>query len=422
MEDYEKKYKEALAIVKSYYERTQFSSVHDSREEIKTLERAFPELKKSSNKQIKEDIKYILANTDLTNVKSSFFEMTEWVNNQDDKSELLDGEDYGIDGLYHAINILEKTLGEVEGYQSDDGVLEHEIAIDSVKELYSKMPKWSDEDEDNLEEIIMFCDTLVGGEMYKLTNEQLKSISKTLKAIKKGTVTPTKKEWSDEDEKLYKSALWHIKNSCSNGGKISGEFDEYNWLKSIKDRVQLQPIQEWSEENYIEKIALKYQQLTKCSNAERRACIQELLSMQKSSEWSEEDEKTLSRIIEDFETRSVSTIFEKTIINETITWLKSIKDKVRPQPKIEWSEEDSQRIKRICDFIIKNRKGDTDAIYQQEKDVHWLKCIDLQKKGWKPSEKQMIAFGLAVEPMLKGFGWEETPLGSLYNDLKKLTE
>ena len=55
--------------------------------------------------------------------------------------------------------------------------------------------------------------------------------------------------WSEEDDKLYTSALWHIKNSCGNGGKDSGEFEVYNWLKSLKDRVQPQPKQEWSEED-----------------------------------------------------------------------------------------------------------------------------------------------------------------------------
>lgn len=60
--------------------------------------------------------------------------------------ELLKGEDYGIDGLYHAISILEKTLGKVDGYQSDDGILEHKCAISAVKKLYEQKP-WSEEDE-----------------------------------------------------------------------------------------------------------------------------------------------------------------------------------------------------------------------------------------------------------------------------------
>lgn len=40
-----------------------------------------------------------------------------------------------------------------------------------------------------------------------------------------------------------------------------------------------------------------------------------------------------------------------------------------------WSEENGRRIQRISDFIWKNRKGDTDDIYQQEQDVKWLKSL-----------------------------------------------
>ena len=42
---------------------------------------------------------------------------------------------YRNDGLYYAIDILETTLGKVEGYQSDDGILEHKCAISAVKQL-----------------------------------------------------------------------------------------------------------------------------------------------------------------------------------------------------------------------------------------------------------------------------------------------
>jgi hypothetical protein len=33
--------------------------------------------------------------------------------------------------------ILEKTLGKVDGFQSDDGVMEHQMAIDAVKQVKS---------------------------------------------------------------------------------------------------------------------------------------------------------------------------------------------------------------------------------------------------------------------------------------------
>ena len=74
--------------------------------------------------------------------------LTDIIHVKYDKSvELPKGEDYGIDGLYAAIDILQKTLGDVDDYQSDDGILEHKCAISAVKEL-SKQQKsfWSEED------------------------------------------------------------------------------------------------------------------------------------------------------------------------------------------------------------------------------------------------------------------------------------
>ena len=43
------------------------------------------------------------------------------------EDEEYNGDDYGIDGLWHAMNILEKTLGKVSGYQTDDGFLSHQM-------------------------------------------------------------------------------------------------------------------------------------------------------------------------------------------------------------------------------------------------------------------------------------------------------
>lgn len=63
-----------------------------------------------------------------------------WLENKKEQkpAELPKSEDYGIDGLYAAVDILQKTLGEVDGYQTDDGILEHKCAISAVKELYEQ--------------------------------------------------------------------------------------------------------------------------------------------------------------------------------------------------------------------------------------------------------------------------------------------
>lgn len=48
----------------------------------------------------------------------------------------MDGDDVS-EGLDYAEIILEKTLGKVDGFQSDDGVMEHQMAIDAVKQVKS---------------------------------------------------------------------------------------------------------------------------------------------------------------------------------------------------------------------------------------------------------------------------------------------
>ena len=57
------------------------------------------------------------------------------------EDEEYNDEDYGIDGLWHAKNILEKTLGKVDGYQTDDGILGHKCAISAVNKLYKEDAK-----------------------------------------------------------------------------------------------------------------------------------------------------------------------------------------------------------------------------------------------------------------------------------------
>lgn len=100
--------------------------------------------------------------------------------------------------------------------------------------------EWSEDDEEKFRDVIRLVEQ--GAPVQSIRDHY----TNWLKALKDRFQLQPKQEWSEEDEKLYNSALWHIKNSCGNGGKDSGEFEVYNWLKSIKDRVQ--PKQVWSKD------------------------------------------------------------------------------------------------------------------------------------------------------------------------------
>ena len=90
--------------------------------------------------------------------------------------EQVNDEDYGIDGLWHAQKILEKTLGKVDGYQSDDGILEHKCAIAAVNKICKQKPAWSEEDEDNLRYSELHFKTFLSNTYYDTFCNWLKSL------------------------------------------------------------------------------------------------------------------------------------------------------------------------------------------------------------------------------------------------------
>ena len=61
IEEKAKAYDKALEIMKAYYNRTQFSSISDSKEELKTIEKAFPELAESEDERIRKKLLELVA-------------------------------------------------------------------------------------------------------------------------------------------------------------------------------------------------------------------------------------------------------------------------------------------------------------------------------------------------------------------------
>lgn len=56
-----------------------------------------------------------------------------------------------------------------------------------------------------------------------------------------------KPAWSEEDEKFFKTALWHISYSISNGKSTDIHCDTTDWLKSLKERYTWKPSEEQIE-------------------------------------------------------------------------------------------------------------------------------------------------------------------------------
>lgn len=151
-------------------------------------------------------------------------------------NEEINGEDYGIDGLWHARRILEKTLGEVDGYQTDDGILDHKAAITAVKKLYGQNPIWNEEDENCLSTIIAEFSKCAGKSVSKdewmRCNDFLNSL--------RDRVYP-KQEWSEEDKKIITNIGEYLNRygNCiveSNEEKAADVYKSADWIKSFKER------------------------------------------------------------------------------------------------------------------------------------------------------------------------------------------
>lgn len=103
----------------------------------------------------------------------------------------------------------------------------------------------------------------------------------------------------------------------------------------------------------------------------------------------------------------------------TTEWLKSIKDRVLPQPKHEWSEEDEKFLKQAIEEM-NYALNDKDLFYNGTSPiVDWLKSIR-NRITWKPTKEQMRALhDINLTGDISYAGQGQT-LIELYNDLKKL--
>ena len=144
------------------------------------------------------------------------------------------------------------------------------------------------------------------------------------------------------------------------------------------------------------------------------------------SVWSEEDDDNMIMIedrLSDYfdyirEDSTLSKNQKKSLKEEIIryvNWLKSLKDRVQPQPKQEWSEEDKNVLDDIKVAVTSYWDADTENII-----LNWLKSLRPQSQ-WKPSDEQIEALDFAVDCIV----WEEfcvkrKVLKELLEQLKKL--
>ena len=97
---------------------------------------------------------------------------------------------------------------------------------------------------------------------------------------------------------------------------------------------------------------------------------------------------------------------------EVIThFVNYIKDRVQPQPKQEWGEEDEEMCAKTL-FALAGYRGNEDKI-------DWLKSLK-DRCTWKPSEEQIEALSAINVTGGISYAGQRQELINLYNDLKKI--
>lgn len=189
-----------------------------------------------------------------------------------------------------------------------------------------------------------------------------------------------------------------------------------------------------------------------------------LYGEQESSEWSEEDKRIIDNLISQLGNLCSRKLIKEETKNKYVNWLKSLKDKVLPQPKQEWSKEDKKHYYGCLQYFGGTIKAD--SIFYE--DYLWLKSLRPQKQDvmsvdefrhivgylvqdivanehmaetekqptnffvekyynklssqshWKPSEGQLECLGYAIEKAEKD--WSPLINNRIYLTLKALKE
>lgn len=131
--------------------------------------------------------------------------------------------------------------------------------------------------------------------------------------------------------------------------------------------------------------------------------------------WSEEDEQITLSIEQVMNCASLLNLVPEKI-DKIRTWLKHLKDRVHPQSKQDWTEDDEERVKNIISVLgvqvcWNGATGKKENPYQKE--IDWLESLKYQNT-WKPSNEQIVALEHFVRSI-----WE-SEFASPYNNNIKL--
>ena len=303
--DYEKKYKDLVEAVKK------LQGANPSDEGIqKWVEDNVPELKESEDEKIrKELINYLYDVHDDDEERAKWIP---WLEKQGEQKSVEFKPSFRVGDM---IRPKDPVLGEPRiieriyswGYDTNKGILDFEF-----------------EDNWELDEHKLVTHKYnVGATIYYNSFSGIKSMV-VANVIDTGDGNPMYED-ADGNDVFEKDLIlqMHVERQIpivddKDAEKASEEYRNFRMSCGIKDPVMLNEIEEAYYEGAIR---------------------------QKPVEWSEKDEEALRLCI-----RAIETVFyyKADLKLQATDWLKSIKDRIIPQPKQEWSEEDCNQIETIA--------------------------------------------------------------------------
>ena len=173
---------------------------------------------------------------------------------------------------------------------------------------------------------------------------------------------PELKESEGKDEKIRKALIRAFKslNTIKVWNGIE-RTDILAWLeKQGKNNMGISEVTKQKLEDNLNKALEK----------ETPESLSEFLDEQKPV-WSEEDEEIYRKCICAMRASACGFPEEEKFVEQVDNWLKSLKDKVQPQPRQKWSEEDENIRLRLIDYLY----GKSRLAKDREDGISWLKSL-----------------------------------------------
>ena len=216
------------------------------------IEQIFPELADSEDERIRKWLIELIKSTDANHSNMKLSENCKlalaYLERQKEQKPVKLNDDAEV-GLDRALQIVKAAKGNLYGYQSDDGIYECDNAIQTLERILKngieqQPAEWSEEDKMNL-----------NGCICSLHQYGYLTYADFLKHLPERFNLQPKQEWSEEDEDTLEDAITAVDLMLTDSFQDSHPnlFKAFliakDFLKSLPERFNLQPKQEWSEED-----------------------------------------------------------------------------------------------------------------------------------------------------------------------------